>query len=109
MPTIPIEYLADEVAVMYLGRLVERNRTAELFDNPRHPYTRALLASAPRAGQDRPAALEGDVPSPINPPKGCHFHPRCPHATAICRKTYPSETTFDSGSMVRCHLHAVFG
>jgi peptide/nickel transport system ATP-binding protein len=99
-----VEYLADEVAVMYLGRLVERNRTADLFDNPRHPYTRALLASVPKAGQDKPSAFEGDVPSPINPPQGCHFHPRCPHATDICRETYPAETRFDRGSMVRCHL-----
>ena len=103
IPTV--EYLADEVAVMYLGRLVERNRTAELFDNPRHPYTSALLASAPKAGRDKPSALEGDVPSPINPPRGCHFHPRCPHATVICREIYPDETCFGSGGMVRCHLH----
>ncbi len=100
-----VEYVSDEVAVMYLGRIVERNRTVDLFDDPRHPYTRALLASVPGAGQEEHTALEGDVPSPINPPRGCHFHPRCPHATARCKEDYPDETSLDSGGMVRCHLH----
>jgi len=99
-----VEYVADEVAVMYLGRIVERNRTVDLFDHPRHPYTRALLASVPKTGQAKHTALEGDVPSPINPPRGCHFHPRCPHATDRCKETYPAETDLGNGAMVRCHL-----
>jgi peptide/nickel transport system ATP-binding protein len=101
-----VEYVADEVAVMYLGRIVERNRTVDLFDQPMHPYTRALLASVPGVGQGEPTVLEGDVPSPINPPRGCHFHPRCPHAMTECREVYPAETALDSGGMVRCHLTA---
>ncbi len=104
-----VEYVADEVAVMYLGRIVERNRTVELFDRPRHPYTEALLASVPAGGQETCTALEGDVPSPINPPRGCHFHPRCPHATPECRETYPAETALDGGGMVRCHLRGSSG
>jgi peptide/nickel transport system ATP-binding protein len=100
-----VEYVADEVAVMYLGRIVERNKTVELFDNPRHPYTRALLSSIPKAGpvSDR-ITLEGDVPSPLNPPNGCHFHPRCACAMPICKELYPAETPTGDDAIVRCHL-----
>jgi peptide/nickel transport system ATP-binding protein len=101
-----VEYMADEVAVMYLGRIVERNRTADLFDNPRHPYTKALLASIPKAdSRAKSVILPGDVPSPIDPPSGCHFHPRCPIATEHCKSSYPDETAWTESGMVRCHHH----
>ncbi len=102
-----VEYLADEVAVMYLGRIVERAPTEALFDEPRHPYTAALLSAIPEIGSRgrEHVPLEGDVPSPSNPPPGCHFHPRCPHAMAICREAYPPVTEAEDGRTVRCHLH----
>ncbi|MGB2821219.1 MAG: ABC transporter ATP-binding protein [Phycisphaerae bacterium] len=103
-----VEYVADEVAVMYLGRIVEKSPTEALFDDSRHPYTRALLSAIPRierAGRAGHVPLEGDVPSPSNPPPGCHFHPRCPRAMDICRKTYPPITELEAGRTVRCHLH----
>ena len=82
-----VHYVSDRVAVMYLGRIVEAGGAAEVFRNPRHPYTEALLASSPSIDpHEKPAevALEGDVPSPVNPPSGCHFHPRCPYAQERC-------------------------
>jgi len=87
-----VEYLADYIAVMYLGRIVEEGPLEEVLDNPRHPYTQALLSAVPRVEEDtgkEKIFLEGDVPSPINPPSGCHFHPRCPHATSECQTSYP--------------------
>jgi len=103
-----VEYLADEVAVMYLGRIVERSPTEGLFDEPLHPYTRALLSAIP--GQGTPGEggrirLEGDVPSPSNPPPGCHFHLRCPCAMPVCREVYPPVAGLGGGRMVRCHLY----
>ena len=101
-----VEYVSDEVAVMYLGRIVEQAPTEALFDQPLHPYTRALLAAIPHvddAGREKHAPLEGDVPSPIDPPPGCHFHPRCPLATDICRQTYPEATCPDPTRRVFCH------
>jgi oligopeptide/dipeptide ABC transporter ATP-binding protein len=103
-----VEYLADEVAVMYLGRIVEQSGAEALFDEPLHPYTQALLSAAPTADrhvQQHRIRLEGDVPSPSAPPAGCHFHPRCRYAMAVCRTTYPPVTRLDGGRMVRCHLH----
>src|SRR5207253_2219034 len=88
-----VKHIADHVAVMYLGRIVETAPTDELFANPRHPYTRALLSAIPvpnpRARRDR-TILAGDVPSPINPPSGCHLHLRCPHAIERCRIERPA-------------------
>ncbi len=87
-----VNHLADRVAVMYLGRLVELGPRAELFAQPSHPYTRALLDAIPRVGQGRRRrgrAIQGDVPSPLKPPPGCAFHPRCPKAQAICRTEAP--------------------
>jgi oligopeptide transport system ATP-binding protein len=83
-----VRYICDQVAVMYLGRIVEMASTQELFDAPRHPYTRALLASLPLADPHKRGhivPLEGDVPSPRNPPPGCHFHTRCPHVVPRCK------------------------
>ena len=74
-----VRYMADTVAIMYLGRIVEQAPSKELFKNPRHPYTKSLLDAVPSLEQRRPfEPLVGDVPSPLNPPSGCHFHPRCP-------------------------------
>ncbi|MDA8256681.1 MAG: ABC transporter ATP-binding protein [Betaproteobacteria bacterium] len=101
-----VEYLAHEVAVMYLGRIVEYGAAAEVLRAPRHPYTQALVSAVPRiephAGEGI-IRLAGDQPSPLNPPAGCHFHPRCPHASAVCRQTYPDRTDLGSGHWVRCH------
>jgi peptide/nickel transport system ATP-binding protein len=103
-----VRYFADRVAVMYLGRIVEDGPTERIFANPRHPYTRALLESAPSIDPDKrgvkPAAL-GDVPSPANPPRGCHYHPRCPVRIARCDKDTPPEVVFADG-ISRCFLSA---
>ena len=103
-----VEYFADEVAVMYLGRIVERGTTEEIFDSPKHPYTRALLSAVPKmdpqTGVEK-IQLEGDVPSPINRPSGCYFHPRCPEVMPICKDTYPDETRFTQTHSCNCYLY----
>ncbi|MEE4301977.1 MAG: oligopeptide/dipeptide ABC transporter ATP-binding protein [Pseudomonadales bacterium] len=101
-----VHHIADEVAVMYLGRIVERAPRAVLYDAPAHPYTKALLASVPRirAGKRRLGrVLDGDPPSPLAPPPGCRFHPRCPHATERCRSEVPRLRSTESGGVVACH------
>jgi len=105
-----VEYLADEVAVMYLGRIVEQGPTDKVLRAPAHPYTRALLAAVPRIGTDTTdvmprieSSIVADLPSPLNPPAGCHFHPRCPHATDVCRISYPPVTELGQGHRFRCH------
>ena len=103
-----VEYFADEVAVMYLGRIVERGTTEEIFDSPKHPYTRALLSAVPKMDEQtgvEKIRLEGDVPSPINRPSGCHFHPRCPEVMSICKDTYPDETRFTQTHSCHCYLY----
>ena len=103
-----VEYFADEVAVMYLGRIVERGTTEEIFDSPKHPYTRALLSAVPKmdaqTGVEK-IRLEGDVPSPINRPSGCHFHPRCPEVRPTCKDIYPDETRFTQTHSCHCYLY----
>jgi peptide/nickel transport system ATP-binding protein len=102
-----VEFLAHEVAVMYLGRIVEHGGVREVLDAPRHPYTQALLAAVPRmdAAGERPALrIEGDLPSPASPPAGCHFHPRCPRSRDECRAAYPEAVTVSPGHVVRCVL-----
>ncbi|MCK0150849.1 ATP-binding cassette domain-containing protein [Marivita sp. S6314] len=101
-----VEHIADRVAIMYLGRIVESATTEELFSNPRHPYTKALLAEAPRLDQRRRdfAPIKGEIPSPLDPPPGCTFHPRCPVATADCRKTVPVLQTGRDGRETACLL-----
>jgi len=104
-----VEYFAHEVAVMYLGRIVERGGVAELLHTPRHPYTQALLSAAPVAdlGAKREIIrLGGDLPSPANPPSGCHFHPRCQHVMPICRAVYPASMLIGTSVDVRCHLYS---
>ncbi|MBK1718810.1 ABC transporter ATP-binding protein [Thiocystis violacea] len=101
-----VAYLAHEVAVMYLGRVVERGRVDEVLDDPRHPYTRALLSAVPVVDIDqrrRVIRLEGDMPSPSHPPAGCHFHPRCPDVIEVCRHAYPQETRLGETRQVHCH------
>ena len=101
-----VEQVADAVAVMYLGRIVEQGPVAAVLRQPRHPYTRVLLAAVPTL--DRPMAeaalLAGELPSPVNPPAGCHFHPRCPQAQPTCRQTYPLPRTVAAGHTVQCVL-----
>jgi oligopeptide/dipeptide ABC transporter ATP-binding protein len=96
-----VRHIADRVAVMYLGRIVEEGPTAQVFSAPRHPYTRALLAAVPGQGV-KAVPLEGDVPSPIDPPSGCRFRTRCPYAEAICAQAMPP---LEGGShAAACHL-----
>ena len=105
-----VRHIAHRVAVMYLGRVVECGSAAELFAAPRHPYTRALLSAIPQAqpaGRSAGAPLQGDVPSPLNPPSGCHFHTRCPHRTPRCEQEAPlleSASVAASSHPVACHL-----
>jgi peptide/nickel transport system ATP-binding protein len=102
-----VRYLAHEVAVMYLGRIVERGPTDVVLRQPAHPYTEALLSAVPAlhgVEARTPIRLEGDLPSPAAPPAGCHFHPRCPRATEACRREYPVATTLGAGHTVHC-LH----
>ncbi len=104
-----VGYLAHEIAVMYLGRIVEHGPVDAVLDRPLHPYTEALLAAAPTvdtATGRRTVQLPGEPPSPVSPPPGCHFHARCPHAMPACREAYPPETEPDPGHRVRCFLHA---
>ncbi len=101
-----VEYLAHEVCVMYLGRIVERGSAEDVLHRPAHPYTRALLAAVPRIDGLRReyVRLEGDLPSPSNPPPGCHFAPRCPNAAERCRAEYPEATRICASHTVHCHF-----
>lgn len=101
-----VRHVADRVAVMYLGEIVELAETESLFSNPRHPYTRALMAAIPAADpaarREKPL-LEGDPPSPTNPPSGCRFHTRCAHAIDLCRTTSPKLFDLSAGHAAACH------
>ncbi len=102
-----VEYLAHDVAVMYLGRIVERGRAEEVLRRAQHPYTQALLSAVPTPRIDvisQAVRLAGETPSPANPPTGCHFHPRCPRAQAICRENYPPAQAISSTHAVNCHF-----
>ena len=101
-----VEHIADRVVIMYLGRVVESAPTEALFADPQHPYTQALLAEVPRLDQRKRAftPIEGEIPSPLDPPKGCHFHPRCPHASDVCRTEAPALKTGASERQIACHL-----
>ncbi len=100
-----VAYLADEVAVMYLGRIVERGLVSEVLERPAHPYTQALLSAVPRvhaASKRKVIRLEGDLPSPASPPTGCHFHPRCPRAVPDCRLSYPKSVALSTTHKAHC-------
>jgi len=102
-----VEYLANDVAVMYLGRIVERGSAEEVLRSPKHPYTQALLSAVPVPRLDAHSAairLPGETPSPANPPAGCHFHPRCPLAVDVCRQRYPGSSEISATHTVNCHL-----
>ena len=102
-----VRYMAHRVGVMYLGRLVEEASTDELFEHPRHPYTQVLLSAVPtpdpRTHRER-IVLEGDLPSPIDPPGGCPFHTRCPRAGERCRREVPRSLAVSPGHTAACHL-----
>jgi oligopeptide/dipeptide ABC transporter ATP-binding protein len=103
-----VEHISHRVAVMYLGRLVELATAEALYRNPLHPYTEALLSAIPvpdPTTKVKRIILPGDVPSPIDPPKGCRFHPRCPHRFEPCDGLEPQLTDVGNGHQVACYLH----
>lgn len=102
-----VEHISDRVAIMYLGRVVEEAATAVVFGRANHPYTQALLAEVPRLEVRRQvyAAIKGEMPSPLEPPAGCHFHTRCPHAMARCRVEVPVLREVAPGQRSACHLN----
>jgi peptide/nickel transport system ATP-binding protein len=103
-----VRHLSDRVAIMYLGRIVEEGPTEALFANPNHPYTIALLAEVPRLDTRKRKfePVKGEIPSPLDPPPGCHFHPRCPHAMARCRSEAPALKEIAPRRRSACHLNA---
>jgi len=102
-----IRYLSNRVVVMYLGQIVEEAPAEEIYTRPNHPYTRALLAEVPRLdhGKRQFSAIKGEMPSPLDPPKGCPFHPRCPHAVRKCSDTPPPLAEVAPGHRSACHLN----
>lgn len=102
-----VEHLSDRVVIMYLGRVVETAPTEALFREPSHPYTVALLGEIPRVDSRRRnfTPVKGEIPSPLDPPSGCHFHPRCPHAMERCRVEQPVLREVASGRLSACHLN----
>ncbi|MBC7712248.1 MAG: ATP-binding cassette domain-containing protein [Rhizobacter sp.] len=101
-----VEYISNRVAVMYLGNMVEVAESSELYGDAKHPYTKALFSAIPHATTADRAdriILQGDIPSPMNPPTGCHFNPRCWNATEVCRQTFPGLTQHSSTHMYRCY------
>ena len=102
-----VKYISDNIAVMYLGNIVEMGSTEDICKNAKHPYTQALFSAVPVANphkKSEPVALEGELPSPANPPKGCKFHTRCKHCTEKCRTEMPVMTEISDGHFVACHL-----
>ncbi|WP_306154090.1 ABC transporter ATP-binding protein [Roseovarius sp. MMSF_3281] len=103
-----VKYISDRIGVMYLGNLVEVATAEELFAAPKHPYTEALISALPKTNpkvEKQRIKLSGEVPSPLDPPSGCCFHTRCPHATDICRKVVPASRTISGTHKVACHLY----
>ncbi|MEJ8543700.1 dipeptide ABC transporter ATP-binding protein [Brevibacillus borstelensis] len=102
-----VKHISDRIAVMYLGKIVEMAERDELFANPRHPYTEALLSAVPipdPTQRKERIVLQGDLPNPANPPSGCHFHTRCPYVQDVCRQTAPTLTEGHGGHFVSCHF-----
>jgi peptide/nickel transport system ATP-binding protein len=102
-----VEHLSDRVVIMYLGRVVEEGRTEDIFQRANHPYTQSLLHSVPRIDNRKRAfqVVKGEIPSPLNPPTGCHFHPRCPHAMERCKVERPVLREIAPGQKSACHLN----
>ena len=102
-----VEHISDRIAVMYLGRLVELGEAQDLIARPNHPYTQALVSEIPtfETGKKTYHAIKGEIPSPLNPPAGCHFHPRCPHAHDRCRLEVPALREVAPGRLSACHLN----
>jgi oligopeptide/dipeptide ABC transporter ATP-binding protein len=103
-----VRYMAHQTAVMYLGQIVEYSETEELYQNPLHPYTKGLFSAALPSHPDliqEDVVLSGEVPSPINPPHGCRFHPRCPFAMDKCSEETPEQKEVSPGHLVSCHLY----
>jgi len=104
-----VKHVSDQVAVMYLGKIVEIADADTLFSDPKHPYTRALLVAIPKPDPkaEKRKILHGEVPSPINPPAGCRFHPRCPEMIGeVCREKPPQAMTLANKACVACHLYS---
>ena len=104
-----VQYIADRVVVMYLGRVVESAPAAKLFNAPNHPYTQALLKEVGRVEPKKRTfvPIAGEIPSPLDPPSGCHFHPRCPHAMPVCRERAPALVEVSTRHLSACHLNTV--
>jgi len=103
-----VEYLCDRILVMYVGKIIEEAPYSALYNTPKHPYTQALLSAAPTSNprrQKKRILLEGDVPSPIDPPSGCRFHTRCPKKMEICTREEPCFSDMGAGQVVACHLY----
>ncbi len=102
-----VRHLSDRVAIMYLGRIVEEGPAEAIFAAPNHPYTQALLAGVPRLDARKRSfePVKGEIPSPLDPPQGCHFHPRCPHAMERCRAEPPALKAIAPGRKAACHLN----
>lgn len=104
-----VKFISDKIGVMYLGSMVEFGNKKEIFSNPLHPYTKALFSAIPNPNPDvkmNRIVLSGDIPSPANPPKGCRFHTRCPHAKEICKHVCPKYKEYEPGHFAACHLYS---
>jgi oligopeptide/dipeptide ABC transporter ATP-binding protein len=104
-----VEYISDTIGVMYLGKLVEVASKKQLFENPMHPYSEALLSAVPVANPDikmNRIILKGDIPSPVNPPSGCSFRTRCPKVMPVCAEKEPLLKDYGEGHCLACHLYA---
>ena len=102
-----VKFISDRIGVMYLGSMVEFGAKKDIFSNPLHPYTKALFSAIPHPNPDikmNRIVLNGDIPSPANPPKGCRFHTRCPYATEICKHVTPEYKEYEPGHFASCHL-----
>ena len=102
-----VKFISDRIGVMYLGAMMEFGNKKDIFENPLHPYTKALFSAIPNTNPDvkmNRIVLKGDIPSPANPPKGCRFHTRCPHATEICKHITPEYKEYEPGHFAACHL-----
>ena len=102
-----VKFISDKVGVMYLGTMMEFGEKKDIFANPLHPYTKALFSAIPNPNPDvkmHRIVLNGDIPSPVNPPKGCRFHTRCPHATEKCKHVTPTYREYEPGHFAACHL-----